>query len=70
MRIIQQLNVALQNQVLKWDTSECPQLDAEMRGYQLPDDNIEQDSVIALAIALEHAPQAHRGGRVLPIIYF
>lgn len=70
MRIIQQLNVALQNQVLKWDISECPQLDAEMRGYQLPDDNVEQDSVIALAIALEHAPQAHRGGRVLPIIYF
>ena len=64
-RIIQQLNVALQNWVIKWDPNECPQLDAEMRGYQLPDDNVEQDSVMALAIALEHAPQAHRGARVI-----
>ena len=39
-----------------------------MRGYQLPDDNVEQDSVIALAIALEHAPHAHRGGRILAVI--
>jgi hypothetical protein len=57
--------------VIKWDVGACPQLDAEMRGYQLEDDNLVQDSVITLAIALEHAPQAHRrGGRVLPVVYF
>ena len=28
-----------------WDAEACPELDAEMRGYQLPDDNVVQDSV-------------------------
>jgi Terminase RNaseH-like domain len=69
-RIIQQLKIAIQGWLIKWDAVACPQLDAEMRGYQLVDDNVVQDSVMTLAIALEHAPQAHRGGRLLPIIYF
>jgi hypothetical protein len=70
-RIIQQLRIAIEGWLIQWDASACPQLDAEMRGYQLPDDNVEQDSVMALAIALEHAPQAHTtGGRLLPIIYW
>ena len=68
-RIIQQLRIALQNQLIKWDTGTCPELDAEMRGYQLPDDNVVQDSVIALAIALEHAAHEHLG-RLGPIITF
>ena len=68
-RIIQQLKIAVQNWVIKWDADVCPQLNAEMRGYQLPDDNVVQDSVIALAIALEHAAHAHLG-RMLPIIHF
>jgi Terminase RNaseH-like domain len=68
-RIIEQLQIAVQNWVIKWDPAACPQLDAEMRGYQRPDDNVVQDSVIALAIALEHAPLAHKG-RVLDIMYF
>jgi hypothetical protein len=68
-RIIEQLQIAVQSGVIKWDAAECPQLDAEMRGYQRPDDDVVQDSVIALAIALEHAPQVHTG-RVLDIIYF
>ena len=41
-----------------------------MRGYQLEDDNLVQDPVITLAIAVEHAPQAHHGGRIRPVIYF
>ena len=42
-----------------------------MRGYQLPDDNVVQDSVIALAIAEEYAPEAHisSGGRILGVYY-
>jgi hypothetical protein len=67
-RIIEQLKIAVQSWVIKWDAAACPQLDAEMRGYQLPDDNVEQDSVIALAIALEHAPHAYQGGRILAVI--
>jgi len=65
-RIIQQLKIAVEGWCIKWDADACPQLDAEMRGYQLPDDNVIQDSVIALAIALEHAPTAHLG-RVLGV---
>lgn len=58
-RIISQLRLTLQNQLVKWDPKTCDQLDAEMRGYQLPDDNVVQDSVIALAIAVEYAAKAH-----------
>jgi hypothetical protein len=69
-RIIQQLKIATQGWVIKWDADACPQLDVEMRGYQTPDDHLVQDSVMALAIALETAPQAHRVGRIGPILYF
>jgi hypothetical protein len=68
-RIIQQLRIAVQNCCITWHPEVCPQLDAEMRGYQLPDDHVVQDSVIALAIALEHATHAHQGGRILGIHY-
>ena len=68
-RIIQQLRIAVQHWHITWHPEVCPQLDAEMRGYQLPDDNVVQDSVIALAIALEHAAHAHQGGRILGIYY-
>lgn len=67
-RIIAQLEVALQNQLLKWDPTACEQLDSEMRGYQIPDDGVVQDSVIALAIAEEFAPEAHYQGRVVGVI--
>lgn len=67
-RIIQQVNLALQNQLLKWDPTECGQLDSEVRGYQTPDENVVQDSVIALAIAEEYAPSAHSGGKLLGVV--
>jgi hypothetical protein len=67
-RIIQKLRIAIQRWLIQWDSDLHPQLDAEMRGYQLPDDNVVQDSVIALAIALEHAPHAYQGGRILGVI--
>jgi len=48
------------------------QLTAEMRDYQLPDNNVVQDSVLSLAIALAHAAEAqgfqatgHINGRLL-----
>jgi hypothetical protein len=69
-RITEQLKIAVQSWVIKWDAAALPQLDAEMRGYQLPDDHIVQDSVVALAIALDHAPHAHQGGRILGVYQF
>ncbi len=66
-RIIAQLKLALQNQLMKWDPVACSQLDSEVRGYQLPDDNIVQDSVMTLSIALDYAPAAHLGAKVLRI---
>jgi hypothetical protein len=35
-RIIQQLKLKMQQWCIKWDAEACPQLDAEMRGYQIP----------------------------------
>jgi hypothetical protein len=63
-RILSQLNLQIQNEMIRWDPLECSQLDSEVRGYQLPDDNIVQDSVISLCLALEAAPQAYTVGKV------
>lgn len=63
-RILNELKIRLQEQTLKWDPDACTQLDTEMRGYQEPDDSVIQDSVMALAIAEEYAPNAHAGGRL------
>ncbi len=67
-RILQQLVLATENQTLKYDAETCYQLDGELRGYQLPDDNIVQDSVMSLAIAEEFAGEAHGAGRVVGVI--
>lgn len=67
-RIISKLEVALQNQLLKWDPDGCSQLDAEIRGYQQPDDSVVQDSVIALAIAVECSERAFQQGRISKVI--
>jgi hypothetical protein len=56
-RIIEALRLQLQLQLLKFHPS-LNQLESELRDYQLPDTNVVQDSVIALAIALEHAAEA------------
>lgn len=71
-RILSQLQIAFQNQTLRYRAEDFPQLDAELRSYQWDDASLTQDSVIALAIAREHAPLAYRGhqprGRMLRII--
>lgn len=68
-RILQQLALQLQNQQIRWDPLECSQLDAEVRGYQIPDDNIIQDSVISLALAIEAAPAAYDIGKVVGVYH-
>lgn len=67
-RIIKKLELALQNQLLKWDPETCHQLDSEMRGYQIPDANVVQDSVMTLAIAEELSETAIMRGRVLGVV--
>jgi hypothetical protein len=57
-RIIEALRLQLQNQQqLKFQPS-LTQLESELREYQLPDTNCIQDSVMALAIALDFAAEA------------
>ncbi len=56
-RIIEGLRLQLQHQLLKLHPS-LRQLEAELRDYQLPDQHLVQDSVIALAIAVDHAAEA------------
>ena len=71
--ILAALHRQLSLQELTWNPSLAPQLDAEIRGYKLKDDNIRQDTVLALAIALEHAAEAYRpgaDGRIGKVIYW
>ena len=56
-RIIEALRLRLQHQMLRFQPS-LTQLASELRDYQLPDTNCVQDSVMALAIALDHATEA------------
>jgi Terminase RNaseH-like domain len=58
-RILQHLRFMIEKWLIRWDGDECHQLDAEMRGYQLPDNDVVQDSVMTLAIAEEYVIQAH-----------
>lgn len=63
-KIIEGLNIELENRRIRWDRSTWYQLDVEVRGYQVPDDEIVQDSVIALAIGVEHLGAVYTAGRV------
>jgi hypothetical protein len=56
-RIIEAVRLKLQLQLLRFQPS-LTQLASELRHYQLPDTNCVQDSVMALAIALDHAAEA------------
>lgn len=63
-KIIEELQVALENRHLRWSASAWQQLDAEIRGYQIPDDSIVQDSVMALAIGNSHTTVPFSSGRI------
>lgn len=63
-KIIEELQLALENHTIRWDASSWPQLDSEVRGYQIPDNSIVQDSVMSLAIGNAHASAVLVQGRV------
>lgn len=67
-RIIEELQLALEGQDIQWSATAWPGLDNEVRGYQIPDDNIVQDSVIALAIGVANAAVGYSTGRVGKIL--
>jgi hypothetical protein len=52
-RIIEGLQLALESRSIRWDPVAWPQLDSEIRTYQVPDQGIVQDSVMALAIGVD-----------------
>lgn len=69
--ILSEVKYALAAQTLKWSAKECPKLDAEMRLYKLDDANIEQDTVMSLAIGVHHGAEAAsegNGGRILSVV--
>jgi len=61
--ILAGLKIGFQKELVRYDAAEWPQLDQELRGYRLPDDDVVQDSVIALAIGYAHATKARSGRR-------
>jgi hypothetical protein len=69
-RAIEGVASALENQTLRAHPEECAQLIRELRDYQVPDEYVVQDSVMALAIAIDCAPQVFTLGRVGRILNF
>jgi hypothetical protein len=71
-RAIEKLAVKLQNWEIQFPKNELPQLYNELVGYARPDDYIVQDSVMALAMATDQAPEAYsaknRPGRVMGVV--
>jgi hypothetical protein len=68
-RMLGALQFQVENHLLRYDALSCPNLDTELRGYTTPDTHITQDSVMALAFAIngaEHALNAS-SGRILGV---
>ena len=70
-RMLKGLDIGFSNELLRYSADHYPQLDVELRGYQVPDDNVIQDSVIALAIAWDRAGEAHLSkGRIKRLLHW
>jgi hypothetical protein len=66
VRILEELQLLLEQRGIRWSAVEWPQLDEEVRGYQVPDESIVQDSVMSLAIGIDYINQAvGRTGKVM-----
>jgi hypothetical protein len=69
-RALEGIQYALERGELKAHPDECAQLFTELRNYQIPDEHVQQDSVMALAIACDCAPQVYAQGRVMAVFEF
>jgi hypothetical protein len=67
---IEGLSSALENQTLKAHPDDCEPLIRELRDYQVPDEHVVQDCVMATAIAIACAPQIFTLARMRPIVEF
>lgn len=67
-RIISNLEIAFQKASLHYSAVTWPQLDSELRGYQVPDDNCIQDSVMSLAIGYDEVHGAPKKGKAHRIV--
>jgi hypothetical protein len=63
-RIIEGLVLGFAGQTVKYSAKAWPRLHNELQGYQIPDDEITQDSVMALAIGVDCVGKAISTGRV------
>jgi hypothetical protein len=67
-RIIGNVAVALQNQELKYDQRQCPNLRTELLGYMSDDEFCVTDCVMSLAIALDQAGSIPPLARVMCVL--
>jgi hypothetical protein len=69
--MIGELQIHINNEWIIWNPKDCPQLDTEMRAYKAVDENIRQDCVMSLALALEAAASATfpEPGRILAVMH-
>jgi hypothetical protein len=67
-RIISNLELLVEKHRLGYSANDVPQLDVEMRGYQVPDDAVIQDSVMSLAIACDDLVGAPKKGKVGKVV--
>jgi hypothetical protein len=65
VRIIENVALCLENQTLKFSHAACSKLASELRGYQEPDDYVETDTVMSLAIGLDSLGLAFSMGTLL-----
>lgn len=52
-RMISSTQIVIQNEAVRYDKREFPELHNELDAYQLPDDNLVQDSVMSFMIGLD-----------------
>jgi hypothetical protein len=67
-RVIEGLSYHLEQQLLKAHPDDCPALFSELRGYTVPDAYVQQDAVMATAIAIDQAPVVYNPGRVMAVV--
>lgn len=65
-RMIRKMEAAVENHDVTWDAKAWPILHSEFEAYQLPDDNVVQDCVMAACIGYDFisSPQRRRRARV------
>jgi hypothetical protein len=67
-RVIEGLSYHLEQQLLKAHPEDCETLFSELRSYTVPDAYVQQDAVMATAIAIDQAPVVYNQGTVMAVV--